>query len=297
MKIVERNYLYTFVIPHKNTPFELSRCIDSIPLRDDIQIIVVDDDSKADKKPKVNRPDVQIICLEASTSRGAGQARNVGLRHALGRWVLFADADDYYLPGFLDRLDAVASQAAEIVYFSADYIRYGKQLEEDNPFKLAIDRFKGSAGSLSDVRFLCMSNNTVWNRMYSRKFLLDINARFEAIPLGNDVWFSTYVGSKCHSVEIIEDKLYCYQLTAEGITGTNHPMSHYYRCGRTLIRRNMLLLSLGLWPLISFSVFHAARIQKDHGKFAYGCYWFFLHFCDPTLIPVMILRFCKSHLR
>ena len=36
---------YTVIIPHKNIPELLQRCLDSIPERDDIQVIVVDDNS------------------------------------------------------------------------------------------------------------------------------------------------------------------------------------------------------------------------------------------------------------
>ena len=37
---------YSIIIPHKNTPNLLQQCLDSIPYRDDIQIIVVDDNSE-----------------------------------------------------------------------------------------------------------------------------------------------------------------------------------------------------------------------------------------------------------
>ena len=37
--------LYSIIIPHKDIPCLLQRCLDSIPSRDDVQIIVADDDS------------------------------------------------------------------------------------------------------------------------------------------------------------------------------------------------------------------------------------------------------------
>ena len=40
---------YSIIIPHKNTPDLLRKCLDSIPHRDDVQIIVVDDNSDEDK--------------------------------------------------------------------------------------------------------------------------------------------------------------------------------------------------------------------------------------------------------
>lgn len=38
-------YMYCIIIPHKNTPDLLIRCVASIPQRDDVQVIVVDDDN------------------------------------------------------------------------------------------------------------------------------------------------------------------------------------------------------------------------------------------------------------
>ena len=38
-------YAFTIIIPHKNVPDLLQRCLDSIPKRDDLHIIVVDDNS------------------------------------------------------------------------------------------------------------------------------------------------------------------------------------------------------------------------------------------------------------
>ena len=99
-------FSYTIIIPHKNCPDLLKRCVDSIPVRDDVQIIVVDDNSDEDKKPSIERKGMEVVLLDASSSKGAGRARNVGLKHAKGKWLLFADADDYYtdnLSKFLDK--------------------------------------------------------------------------------------------------------------------------------------------------------------------------------------------------
>lgn len=39
------NINYSIIIPHKNSAGLLQRCLDSIPQRDDIQIIIIDDNS------------------------------------------------------------------------------------------------------------------------------------------------------------------------------------------------------------------------------------------------------------
>ena len=61
--------IYSIIIPYKNCPALLNRCIDSIPQRDDVQIIVVDDNSDDDKKPNIIRNDVELVMLDAEHSQ------------------------------------------------------------------------------------------------------------------------------------------------------------------------------------------------------------------------------------
>ena len=97
------NINYSFIIPHKNCPDLLQRCVDSIPERDDVQIIVVDDNSDSNKKPALKeRKNLQIILLDAAQSKGAGRARNVGLEHAKGKWLVFSDSDDFFVNNLSD---------------------------------------------------------------------------------------------------------------------------------------------------------------------------------------------------
>ena len=51
---------YSIIIPHKNIPQLLKRCLDSIPQRDDVQIIVVDDNSSSDIVDFANFPGYEI---------------------------------------------------------------------------------------------------------------------------------------------------------------------------------------------------------------------------------------------
>ena len=78
-----KNITYSFIIPHHNTPELLARCIYSIPNRDDVEIIVVDDNSDEDKKACSSRLDVRIIFIDKEHTKGAGHARNVGLEAGL----------------------------------------------------------------------------------------------------------------------------------------------------------------------------------------------------------------------
>ena len=47
--------VYSFIIPHKNSLQLLKRCLSSIPIRADIEVIVIDDNSTLENRPQKER--------------------------------------------------------------------------------------------------------------------------------------------------------------------------------------------------------------------------------------------------
>jgi len=68
-----------------------------------LEIIVVDDGSTDDGPVKVLKNNDPKIIYIRQENRGPGAARNVGLARARGKYISFLDADDEWLPGFLER--------------------------------------------------------------------------------------------------------------------------------------------------------------------------------------------------
>lgn len=185
---------YSFIIPHHNTPDLLQRLVDSIPQREDVEIIIVDDNSDEDKKANVIRPDVKTIFIDKEHTKGAGHARNVGMDAATGKWLLFADADDFYKPGFIDVLDEYKDDDIELLFFNIDSVDSDTLLPITSRSKLPrklIEQYNGSEESAEKLLYLCY---TPWRKMHKREFIRKYGFRFEEIPRGNDVLF-TYLTS------------------------------------------------------------------------------------------------------
>ena len=201
-------YNYSFIIPHKNCPDLLQRCVDSIPERKDVQIIVIDDNSDADKKPYIDRKGVEVILLDAEHSKGAGRARNVGLKHAKGKWLIFADADDYYKNDFLSILDNYKETDADVVYFNFEH-RNSKTGEEINTLKFQkeIVNYDGSEASKEIVKF---HHNVPWTKMVSRNYITKYKICFEETINGNDILFSMMVGFYTNNIYVEKSPIYTY---------------------------------------------------------------------------------------
>ena len=111
---------FSIIIPHKNSTGLLQYCLSSIPVRDDIQVIVVDDNSDPNKVDFMNFPKWKGGCYECyftKEGKGAGYARNVGLEHAKGKWVLFVDADDFLVADADDIFESTIGVDADIVFY------------------------------------------------------------------------------------------------------------------------------------------------------------------------------------
>ena len=116
------NYIYSIIIPHYNIPELLVRCLKSIPVREDIQVIVVDDCSpNADTYKErfleiFSRPNLEWYSTPIGGS--AGRARNIGLEHANGKWLIFLDSDDMLVDGVETILRNVQSRTEDIIYYA-----------------------------------------------------------------------------------------------------------------------------------------------------------------------------------
>lgn len=213
-----KEYTYSFIIPHHNCPDLLNRLIGTIPMRDDIEIIVVDDKSDETKKPRITaRPDVKILYISKEESKGAGKARNVGMAEATGKWLMFADADDFYKEGFIDILDEYKDKDIDVLYYGFDYL-YSDTLEPvKEPFDIQefVHTFDGSKYSEDCLRY---RNNVPWSKMVRRDFVIKYNMYFEHVINGNDFLFSIFVGFFLGKFNVDKRSLYVYLQNRDSLT-------------------------------------------------------------------------------
>ncbi len=206
---------YSFIIPHKNCPELLQRCVNSIPRRNDVQIIVVDDDSDPNIVDWREFKFDNDKCIELVLTKGghsAGAARNEGLKKAVGKWILFADSDDYYADGFLEVLDQ--EQNVEVVFFNYQCIDNESKKKLHSNKDVIFNNFESDEKLLEKIKYM----NAPVIKMVSKDFIDHYHITFEDVILGNDIWYSYQVGFFCKSCKVINQKLYIYSINNNSIT-------------------------------------------------------------------------------
>lgn len=184
---------FSIIIPHYNIPELLIRCLKSIPVREDIQVIVVDDcspdaDTYKDRFPEFfSRPYLEWY----STPKGgsAGRARNIGLRHAKGKWILFADSDDFFVPNMYEMIFSHRNDDADAIFFKADSVDTITLEPSDRHIgrNESIDAYiKGTHNCVEAI----LKYTVVWATMYSVELIRKNNIIFEETLCGNDVIFA-----------------------------------------------------------------------------------------------------------
>jgi glycosyltransferase involved in cell wall biosynthesis len=93
------------VVPLYNKARYVRRCLESVCRQTfrDFEIIVVNDGSTDGSEGVVASVNDPRLILRHQANAGPGAARNRGLREARGEYVAFLDADDEWLPEYLER--------------------------------------------------------------------------------------------------------------------------------------------------------------------------------------------------
>lgn len=151
--------ILSIIIPVYNQQGLIVRCINSIPVRDDIEIIVVDDGSTDRTAEVVQKlPDPRIKLFQLMSNKGVGAAKNIGLEICIGDYVGFIDSDDYvYTAQYNQIIDMLGEY--DIYYMNLRY-RLGRfYLTEEskhalcgNPCKIIRRSLIGDTQFREDIR-------------------------------------------------------------------------------------------------------------------------------------------------
>lgn len=198
---------YSIIIPHKDSLDWLQRCVDSIPQREDIQIVIVDDNSDIPGPDwaRFREKNPRTALFLTQDGGGAGYARNVGLGKATGKWIVFSDADDFFNEGAFDVLDRYADKDNDVFYFPCDS-RDGASLELTEDRRPSLRRNIRN-GNLDELRYRSL---VPWGKMIRKELIDRENLRFEEVEVSNDVMFSIRLGAAARNPGVIpSEPLYC----------------------------------------------------------------------------------------
>ncbi len=214
----------SIIIPHYNSPDLLKKLLDSVPVNYDIEVIVVDDRSDKDiEKYQLISTDLRYehIAFLKNTyeKKGAGTCRNIGLEKAKGEWVLFADADDYFVDGWYEKVLPYFKTDNDVVFFmpTSRYIDRDEETDRHLNFKEKLDDYIAEKSIKNQIKLRYEIPSPV-SKMIRRSFINNNNILFDEVLASNDVMFSTKVGYFMKKFEVSREIIYCMTRSEGSLT-------------------------------------------------------------------------------
>lgn len=121
--------MISIVVPLYNKQDSIGKTIDSVLGQkgfEDFELIIVDDGSTDDSCDVVCGYSDKRINLLRKENGGPASARNFGVEHSQGEWIVFLDADDSLEEDALSHFSQMASENPSLSCFSANHYGYAQ---------------------------------------------------------------------------------------------------------------------------------------------------------------------------
>lgn len=235
----------SIIVPHFNTPDSLEHLIQSIPMREDFEVIVVDDNSTnvtvEQLQERLQKYTSVAVYRNDSGIKGAGASRNVGLSHATGEWLLFADADDFFTEQFEEKVTAYLSSEYDMVYFpptSMDVVT-GQPSSRHVMYSELVHAYhdKATERNLTEMKYLFC---TPWSKLIRRSVFEKNGIQFDPVMVSNDIMAMTKSAYYSQKVGTCADVIYCVTRGGKTLTSKKNDANFDMRID-VLIRRYTFL--------------------------------------------------------
>ena len=223
--------LLSIIIPVYNVELYLKECLDSIFLHQkisrEIEVIAVNDGSTDRSGEILNEYKKQHdFILFDQENKGLSCARNSGIKTAKGKYLLFMDSDDCFMPDALDQiLSYLAKTDAELIEFNY------KVLNPAEP-KLKLKYKCPAIVSGSGQEVFCAWEKSgfyrpmVWTKAVSRKMIVLNQLYFYPGIYHEDEEWSPKVFAHAGCVCYLPLELYVYRIR-EGSNMSKKTRKHY----------------------------------------------------------------------
>ncbi len=204
----------TVITPHYNMVRTLRRLIDSVPKRDWIEHIIVDDKSDdgaalAEVKSYAAAAGARWID-NLTEQKGTGVCRDIGIREAKGGWIMIADADDYFTDGAFDVIGEYLEDEADIIYFAPTSRKEGsgEKSERHVPYRRLVHEYAVKKNREEELRLRFLSVPDAF-KMIRRSMITDHGITSSKKPVSNDVMFSVRCAYHAKKIRAVEEVIYC----------------------------------------------------------------------------------------
>lgn len=226
----ESSVKVSVIVPVYNDAPHLYRTLESLTMQTlrDIEIICIDDHSTDESLEILNeyaKRDSRIVLLRHDVNASASQARKDGVLGSQGKYVMFCDGDDEFVPEACEKAyDAIERYQTDVVQFGT----YVKNCAHMSAGRIASNQKSVAPylGKINSVNLIdaCWTKKKfgfqLWNKIYNGDLCRYAFQQVEngKYPKAQDLYAFFVFAYYAHSYAGIKDSLYTYNFGL-GVTG------------------------------------------------------------------------------
>lgn len=163
-------------------------------------------------------------------NQGLSGARNTGIQHVQGDYILFVDSDDWLEETALEKLyNHVEGFNSDITMFKFKYYNENSSEFSEGPFTNleVIDPsfYTGNFYYMDVLDIIFKISHAPFNKLYKTSFLKDLDAQFLHGSYYEDLEFFYKVFLKAKKVSVLPEYLYFYRIRDESISTSGDEQS------------------------------------------------------------------------
>ena len=227
--------MFSICIPVYNVEKYLKLCIDSVISQefDDYEIILVNDGSTdksgeiCDKYASDFGNKIRVIHKQ---NEGLLIARYDAVSVAKGKYLLFLDSDDMFMPNILKTLHvAIESTHSDMIIF--EYCRFFENNTHEYVARNFADKstFEGEQKNVLYKELISTNNfNSIWSKCICRS-ILEIPSdyrKYKGLTMGEDRFLSLSCFDKANKIYYLKETLYKYRANNQSVVN-NITLKHY----------------------------------------------------------------------
>lgn len=211
----------SIIVPIWNTEKYLHRCLSSLvnQTKKDIEIVCVNDGSSDNSLEIINEfaakdPRIKVVNQK---NQGVAVARNVGLKNATSKYIMWCDSDDEYLPDMCKKMfDAIEAQKVDMVVCAI------KVINDKVDSKLAGDvedyvRLKFSGKQSVNWNLIIHTDVSLPSKIMKKSLIDKYGMHFPDGLHFEDAYFFDQYFTASKNVYYMDEKLYNYHRNNDSI--------------------------------------------------------------------------------
>lgn len=214
----------SIIIPVHNEEEYLEKCLNSIifQINEQDEIILINDNSQDSSEEICKKFAEQYnnIKFENGAYGGPSKTRNIGIKMATGKYIMFVDSDDYLKNNYISRMiKDIEKYELRVCSYYFEYPDIKKikpqKYDEEKTENETIEIMKDDFITLYSRQLL----NLVWNKIYYANIIKENNILFdENVTKGEDLLFNLeYIKHINTNIAVINEPLYYYVSKKTGL--------------------------------------------------------------------------------